>query len=385
MKKIIFIICLLILFLHTHVSVNATTGGPTYVHDFYYREKDDKVLFLNSYLGGGSCLILYEIDIATEDREVIFSCEDIRKMEQEEGNDLERYYDYIPQKVVSYLKKDTTALREVNLQKLGGKIEFKLGTKLSENEHKGKNRMPYILHDFSNLQWDVIFKIKEETIKTFDIFECFIYGTDSNIRAYGLPGDNFLILVVTKIGNCSEYGYFDEAIALIKDIDLSSAVFLQDVHNPIAPKGISEDEFCCPLGTKVFPSPKGILVNIPKVSAQDLNNAGYRAYESGDYVEAMGLFDKALYLDSNYLMPLFNLAATQSKVGIKKEALINARRLILADKEKAYIQKIFKDPDFNNIRLRTYLLILLHERGIDIKIDEVSMWMEFMDLIDLLT
>ena len=347
-------LCVPVLFLVFSQPVHATVGGATSILRSACL-KNNEIYIQIHHKGGRAGSEILKGNPQKETITPFYGIDEQENKFRTIGYEEEKKY------YASLIPDNCIELKEVNLQKLGAKVNFEMMLR-EEDFVRYQDMMPGFN---TSWKWRGEFLIKGELRRIFEIDECVQYGENVNVRGYGLPNDNFLLLVLTYMRDCSEYGYFSEDMILLNKIHTQNQFFLPEIHNPISPKGKEVDEFCCPTGTKVFPSPGGLYPHILHTYKM-MNNLGFAEYKKENYQEAISLFQQAISMsleetscgldniysadfckseDIVYMMPIFNLASTLSKVGSYEQAILISNT-ILASGDTTYIKKVFQDSDF---------------------------------------
>jgi hypothetical protein len=344
-----------VLFLISPLIAEATSGGPGPILKEAFFSSGDIYILSEFNDGRGYSAQLQKISQNSQTT-TLYSWEDTLEMDHSNDGEISTY-------IESLIPADAIALQEVDLQKRNFSVEYSVMLEAADLKKTESNTFNPNYTTW-RLKGDIA--VNDESKTEFFIDHCITYQNGINVRGYGLPGQEFLLFVVTYIGKCHEYGYIAESFHLSQGYQIPVDAFLVASHNPVIPAGLPESEYCCPLGTKVFASPSGFYTSdnlpIPKM----INNAGFEMYLAESYEMAKQYFSIAITLSENidgypnrepYHMPRFNLAAVQSKTGDYDSALQNVR-ILFRSRDPKYINKIFTDADFEPIIVELTLLFL---------------------------
>ena len=337
MKKILLTLFLIIALLP--IKAFATVGGPNYFTDFYYKTTTNEIFIFKDEPDGRGCTNLLKLSINTNKLTTEASCigeidEDSIKKIQDKKKSIEA---------------NSIKLKEVDLNRL--KISFK--SKLTsgnffEKDGKVKKDLGIFMDDSDFwfldyfINWKITPTLDSKEKNSFNVKTC-IKKPAMNFTGLASPNHKFLVIVSTAISQCFEYGYPDDTASVIKDVSIPSGAFL-DKYKP----GYIWNEKSWLNEIKAMKGKHHIKGDLTSVLYY-LNNTGFQAYKEGSYESAMYFF-KNSYNDA-YLMPLFNLAATQAKTGETEDSFKSLDKLLsYKSTKKFYLGKIAKDSDFDKMR-----------------------------------
>ncbi len=339
MKKILFTI-LLILILFPLKNAFATVGDPNSYHDFYYNSKENAISMFYTKGGGAWCTGLFKLSIDTQKITTVIPCNRLGIVDEDTEEKIK--------KIKKDLEVNNIKLKEVDLKKLNINFKSKLKSgNFFEKDGKVKKDLGIIEGDpafwFSDyhINWEITPVTDNKEKKSFTVPNC-VKELPINLTGLASPNHKFLAIVSTSISQCGEMGYPDDVISVIEDVSIPSDAFLGN-YNP----GYVQDKDYL---HKIKPM-KGkfhIKNNLLSVLYY-LNNTGFQAYKEGSYKTAIYFFKEA-YSDK-YLLPLFNLAATEAKVGKSDDSFNNLDKLLSYKSTRDhYLKKIKKDSDFDKLR-----------------------------------
>lgn len=169
-----------------------------------------------------------------------------------------------------------------------------------------------------------------------------------DFKGFSLPGKDFLFVIARASKPCAASALREEAGFALTGLQLPEEVFLQlDTSRPQQ-------------RLKAFEPAHGGLhqeMTTPLQLAKAMNTVGFRAYRAGLYELAIRYFAQAyasqesLPWDEKYLLPLFNLAATEARLGKTDAALGHLEELLSTGEERSrYRTKVQRDSDFDSLR-----------------------------------
>ena len=337
MKKILLVGALL--FLPLQIA-SATVGGPSGFDNFYHLTDTNEIWFTHSHANGLGCTDLKKYSLESHKLTTEVDCT---------GNNYEQAYEDIETHLQEF-EKTGIPLQEIDLEKINIRFEttFESGNFFDEN---GKvitqiDSMPltdpYFWYIFQHINWQVIPFINDTPQTSFVIPTC-IREKPINFTGIGSPSHDFLAIIVTSISLCDEFEYPNDHFRLLENIHIP-----QDAFKGKPTPGYIFDEkklrdLIIPMPGKIFHQP-----NFQPIATY-LNTVGFQAYQEEAYEIATHFFQLAY--SENYLLPLFNLAATEAKIGKIDQAFEHLEELFSYPSTRDYyLQKIAADADFDKLR-----------------------------------
>ena len=325
MKKIyIFVLVIILGFIFTINTANATTGGSLMISDIKYNPNNNTVYYLVNDNGGRGCLPeLYSYTIDKQEEKIIYDCD----YAESNGDGYQEKIDFIMNGLIPLDRID-----------------------LNNNSISANVMIDYTYHDdyFSqiSLKADLFQNDEKKLLIEFPGCE---FGQKVNFEGYIVPEKNDLFILVSTKNICFEYRYIGEKLFYVPVFEINDMTALSERSIDI-------------YGYDLIKSDGGIQVDSQssnqKISTY-LNNLGFAAYKDENYDIAIKYFQSAFWISFDYdegphLLALFNLSATQSKIGNIDEALGNIEDLLSRAKEynlqSYYASKIAYDNDFDNLR-----------------------------------
>jgi hypothetical protein len=206
--KNIFILALLMVtvFFSIPQGVNATVGGPTFIHSFKYNPANESVYYIRVSEGGKGCPpALMKISLNTGKVETVFSCSDGEKLITNEN------YNTNPAvNEINKIIKDFKPLTQLNLKE--NKISIDVNF---INSEKYSSELPEILRsNFTGLVYQ-----NEKKVNEIPITGCG-KGQPFTFAGYAIPGfEKKIMLLLSTKGNCFEGGYTGESLYVIGGVN----------------------------------------------------------------------------------------------------------------------------------------------------------------------
>ena len=344
MKNLFKILIFFILFFLT-IRLPATLGGPAYTSDFIFYPETGEVYYVYTSTGAGSPPGdgLYKFSFKT------FTNNYLDNMGREE----ERKFLKVQEKGLR--------LKLVNLYNLGISFDCRYHSPAFPKEIIAKfentNMEDWYIYGIPiPLRYEVTPFVNGKPKRRFFIETCYStrYPLPVNFKGLAYPGSDFVVIVARACKvDYFEGGYNGDNIGAINNIPVPEIAFMEVDNNQLSQSRLDHS---------VMTTPGGILQTLPfpprLVVARTLNDSGFAAYKKGLWQTAIVYFTTAYRLtlkmpenDTPYLLALFNLAATEAKVGKTEKALSHLTELLTyKEKRRIYIKKINADPDFDSLR-----------------------------------
>lgn len=170
------------------MNVQATVGGPTYIHSFTYNPANESVYYVEtSYNGRGCPPILKKISLNTNVIDTVYPCDQAEKLSDP--------YDSIKEiaKITAGFKK----LSQINLSKNAIQIDV--------NYSKDVNAGYPVVKEFVSTIYQRDKAVATQTVTGCTLDQPFTYA------GYAIPGfDAKIIMLVSGIKDCFEGGYISE-------------------------------------------------------------------------------------------------------------------------------------------------------------------------------
>ncbi len=360
MKSIIFYLSILLLF--TPHCTLASGGSNSTISNISFNQEKKVARYESDFSGGWAPGIpwTYDIDVITGEKTLLFSPKEAEKIFFDDEKSTAEQKMQWRQKVLR--REYPEKLKELDLQKLGffGKVvmtsdvdEFLLVKSLQPPISEG---LFYRVEIGRNEKW----------LQNISLKIC-LDPEGLNIRGYGLPGEDFVLLILSYRGDCYGVGLpgLYESITLVKNVPITERDTLDTIFNPIAPEGEKDSLICCPLGQYVFHSPQGLHLSIPNYpnklqkgeESEYLNNKGFSLYKEEKYEEALRYFKQSQEYSDKVNISTFNIACTAAMLDKSEETLKYIQKIIESG-EYELIQKIFVDGDLEEYRFKSFFLLL---------------------------
>lgn len=311
----------------------ATVGGAAVYDDFYYLPTENEIWFAHYQGDGMGCTDLKKYSLKNHQTNIEIDCK---------GNNISQAYEDIEARQKE-LAETAIKLQEVDLEKIDIRFESKFDSEnffseldtLSLTDH-------YFWYETQQITWKITPIIDNNSQTSFFVPSC-IRETPINFSGLASPSHDFLVIIGTTISQCYETGYADDTLTVLKNVTLAKNTFKGDLTSSYTFPEESYIDTISPLPRKIFHQPDFQTIHTY------LNTVGFQAYQEGSYEIAIHFFQRA-YTDT-YLLPLFNLAATEAKISKFDKSFDHIDKLLShQDTYEHYLDKITNDSDFDGLR-----------------------------------
>ncbi len=216
MKKLLAVLFIVTagIFVGSHAS--ATVGGPTYIERVAFNAKNNSVYYLlHSQSGRGCPPIIKSINIATQKKVEIQSCDEIEK---NYNFDSDKYSQFIEE-----IFESLTYLSRINLVKNDIMIAV---------EYIGEHH-----YDEYNVSSDFRASVYQggKKLETIDYIGC--YKDQPHVfSGYSILGTNSIAIIVSRVGDCFEGGYMEQQLHLIQNVRIHDATAVPQSPDSSAPQ-----------------------------------------------------------------------------------------------------------------------------------------------------